>query len=170
MKTNPSPEKRFTKSPNGCWIWKGYTSPGGYGRLWIGGRYQQAHRVMWMLTYGSIPKGYGVLHKCDTPACVNPNHLFLGTSPENNADRDAKGRTARGSQNGRAKLTEKDVCTIRRLRQQGHTTVSLGEEYGVLPAQISKIAKGQRWNKERAPADGSNKRRIRKTRKKRTTT
>jgi hypothetical protein len=76
-----------------CWLWQGCTS-NGYGQIRPGGYQpcQYAHRVAWELAYGPIPDGLDVLHKCDTPRCVRPSHLFLGTPLDNAIDRDIKGR------------------------------------------------------------------------------
>ena len=77
-----------------CWNWTGWTSSAGYGM--IGNNYKDrgAHRYSWELSNGPISKGLCVLHKCDNPACINPDHLFLGTKGDNNRDRVKKGRDA----------------------------------------------------------------------------
>lgn len=75
-----------------CWEWTGWRKETGYGRVRIDGRILYAHRVSWILANGPIPDDLRVLHRCDNPPCVNPDHLFLGTQGDNNADRDAKGR------------------------------------------------------------------------------
>ncbi len=74
-----------------CWGWSGTTNKG-YGRINVGGNMVLAHRVAWELTSGLIPPGMCVLHSCDNPPCVNPNHLFLGTHADNMRDMRAKGR------------------------------------------------------------------------------
>lgn len=113
IRSGPIPrplEDRFwakvTKGP-GCWIWTA-SSRNIYGRIRLGGRltgHEGAHRVAWKLANGPIPDGMDVLHHCDTPLCVRTEpddqwpdgHLFVGTAADNNADRDAKGRTSRGA-------------------------------------------------------------------------
>ena len=96
MKTNLC--ERFwpnvEKSPNGCWLWTGAKKRTGlpYGIIWVTNSPKVSHRISWILHKGEIPKGLCVLHKCDTPPCVNPDHLFLGTRVENNLDCIAKGR------------------------------------------------------------------------------
>lgn len=80
---------------SGCWLWRA-TGGRRYGSLFVDGRREQAHRVSWLLHRGKIPDGLHVLHKCDTPLCVNPDHLFLGTHADNMADMKAKGRARSG--------------------------------------------------------------------------
>lgn len=80
----------------GCWMWTGARSQGIYGSLTVNDRTVQAHRVSWELNNGLIPENAHVLHRCDTPACVNPDHLFLGTHTDNMRDRKAKGRARNG--------------------------------------------------------------------------
>ena len=86
--------ERVEKTP-GCWFWRGATSTqGGYGYYIAGhmGRKQRAHRVAWELTYGPIPEGLVVMHLCDNPICVNPDHLELGTQADNVEDMRWKAR------------------------------------------------------------------------------
>lgn len=89
-------------SDDECWIWQGAVGgrkPGrgysGYGKFTVRGRQYDAHRVSWELHNGRpIPHGYQVMHKCDTPLCVNPRHLGIGTNDDNMADMETKGRAA----------------------------------------------------------------------------
>ncbi len=89
--------------PNtGCWLWTRMWDKDGYGRVRHNGKQRGAHRVAFELFRGAIPEGMCVCHRCDTPACCNPDHLFLGTSVDNVVDRVAKGRTrvASGDRHG----------------------------------------------------------------------
>ena len=137
-----------------CWNWEGYINPNGYGRIGLGRRadgHEIAHRVSWILHQGPIPKGLCVLHKCDNPTCVNPNHLFLGHQSDNVRDCVKKGRARGGSLKGHfnpnVKLTKRDVGEIRLLYKTGsYFQRELGEIYGVTQAQISSITRGESWS------------------------
>jgi hypothetical protein len=83
--------------PDGCWHWTAYRDAGGYGSFGINGRMRPAHRAMWWITHGPVPNGLHVLHKCDVPKCVNPEHLKLGTHADNMNDKKTKGRSRNGS-------------------------------------------------------------------------
>jgi hypothetical protein len=101
-KTKPIEERFFSKvnrTPDGgCWLWNGAVQHNGYGYLHVGGRFERrpvrAHRFSWELHRGPIPEGMHVCHSCDTPACVNPDHLFLGSRSDNMRDCASKGRVA----------------------------------------------------------------------------
>lgn len=77
-----------------CWTWTAYRNPAGYGEINLGGRLGAvlAHRVAYELTFDVAPGDLHVLHRCDNPACVRPDHLFLGTHIDNMRDMTAKGR------------------------------------------------------------------------------
>lgn len=76
----------------GCWLWEKSLARKGYGVIHIKNKRKSAHRYSWELYYGPVPKGLFVCHKCDTPSCVNPEHLFIGTHTDNMRDAKRKGR------------------------------------------------------------------------------
>lgn len=145
----PSQEERFwskvDKSGN-CWLWQGYRRrSNGYGTLTVRPRGTLlAHRIAWEVTSGPIPAGLYVCHHCDTPACVNPAHLFLGTQQDNMTDMRRKGRGARGEQNNSGKLTPDDVRAIRRAAP-ATTLDALGKQYGVTRGAIWHIVHRRTW-------------------------
>lgn len=127
----------------GCWNWTAGKFPDGYGQFVEINRSRGAHRVSYELHCGAIPERMCVCHRCDNRACINPDHLFLGTNSENMADMTAKGRQARGTSNARAKLTEADVLAIRSA--SGITQQKLAKQYGVGQILISRIRRGKLW-------------------------
>ena|ERR1700686_307593 len=137
----------FVGEPNsGCWLWMGTVTANGYGQ--IREDYAQpsprlyVHRVSWGLHKGPIPNGLHVLHKCDTPACCNPAHLFLGTMADNTADKVAKGRQSRGSAHYLAKFTPVQIAAIRRSSKQ---QADIARQYGVAPSTICEIKHGKSY-------------------------
>jgi len=132
----------------GCWLWTGYNRQDGYGAFSVGKGMPVAHRVSYELFIGPIPKGLHILHKCDNPSCVRPDHLSIGTHLDNMADKTRKGRQARlkGMRNGRAKLTENQIYEIRDRYILGDVTVSqLAREYGVSRTTVRRIVTYQLW-------------------------
>jgi len=130
-----------------CWDWTAYKTADGYGRMGgIGRKILTAHRVSWELHNGPIPGEMCVCHSCDNPACVNPDHLWLGTHQDNMADRDEKGRhtPTSGERNRHAKLTENQVMAIR-SEYPGTGQAELAEKYGVRRKTISKIICRELW-------------------------
>jgi hypothetical protein len=90
-----------------------------------------AHRVAWIIAHGEIPHGKLVLHKCDTPSCVNPDHLFLGTYSDNMLDMYAKGRGNNGRKHHLAKLTDSTVRKMRKRHDAGETCDVIARDFGV---------------------------------------
>jgi hypothetical protein len=100
------------------------------------------------MAHGNIPDGMMVLHRCDNPPCVNPDHLFLGVAADNSADMVAKGRGngPRGDSHCSSKLTENDVRQIRSLYASGEYSMrQLAKRFGVGSDQISRIVNRQKW-------------------------
>lgn len=131
---------------SGCHIWMGTSLPSGYGlfRTVPNAKHSMslAHRISYQLHNGPIPEGHLVLHKCDTPSCVNPGHLFTGTSKDNSQDMKIKGRSSFGEKHGRSKLTQEQVIMI---RQDTRMQKEIAAEYGVSQSNISLIKRGINW-------------------------
>lgn len=136
---------RRTTIGDGCWEWCGRINRHGYGQVSIKHRTVAVHRLSYRLFAGDIPDGLCVLHKCDNPACVRPSHLFLGTHAENVADRDAKGRTARGRRIPNSKLSAGDVLEIRRRCVSGDRQSDIARDYGIAVSQVSQIHTRKVW-------------------------
>lgn len=100
--------------------------------------------MAWEVANGSIPAGMHVLHSCDNPPCVNPEHLRLGTHADNMADKAAKGRCniPRGAANHEAKLSDQDVLDIRAARAKGEQYKAIAQRYGINPLYASRVARG----------------------------
>lgn len=156
-----------------CWEWQGKRIAKGYGKF----IHQQnnvireflTHRMAYFLTYGSIPKGKIICHKCDNPACCNPSHLYAGTYSQNNFDtcrrggKKGKGWNAvrcsgdshwshrrpdavtRGSKVGGSKLTEADVVEIRRRYSSGEKVKALSAEFGIHEMSVYPILQRKTW-------------------------
>lgn len=122
-----------------CWVWTANVNHRGYGRVLYRGKVQQAHRVAWEMVHGPIPDGLFVLHHCDNPPCVNPDHLFVGTHSDNMVDAVRKGRHAR------AKVTEADVRDIRTARASGEGVRALARRYRVDPKTIRDLLGHENW-------------------------
>lgn len=131
----------------GCWLWTASLAGKGYGQIRIPGtrRNAYAHRLSYELGKGPIPKGMQVCHECDTPRCVNPEHLFLGTQKDNLTDMADKKRHLFGERNAKAKLTEEQVHGIHEMRVSGESQASIAARYGVGQMTVCRILSGERW-------------------------
>lgn len=137
---------------DGCWEWVGWKSGDGYGTLVVDGVRTSAHRRMWALVNGPIPGDLFILHSCDNPACVNPEHLSLGTQSDNMRDAARKGRIPTPiNPKAHAKLDAGAVERIRAAHARGSTTEELGRLYGVHRTTISDIVNNHSWLKPVSP-------------------
>jgi len=141
-------ERKIDKSGE-CWLWTGATvGHMGYGHFSLGQRLEMAHRASWTLYRGPIPDGAWVLHTCDVPRCVNPDHLYIGDAKKNAQDKKDRGREVplRGDVNGRALVTWDQVREIRRLRATTALTQDeLGARFGLSRQAISRIVNNETW-------------------------
>ena len=139
-------DKIDIKSETECWNWRA-CKLNGYGQFKVSGKTTSAHRYMYELVKGRIPKGIHVLHTCDNPSCVNPNHLFLGTHKENMEDKVRKGRMVdiSGEKCGTSKLKETDILIIRELSEKGYSGVMLSTLFLVTPGAINQILNRRTW-------------------------
>ncbi len=136
------------KKTDGCWEWQAGKDHFGYGRINVSGKNKHSHIVSWEIFNGSILNKLCVLHKCDNPGCVNPDHLFLGTRADNIRDMYNKKREyiLKCEENGRSKLTKDLVIKIRsEYEQENIYQWVLAEKYGVSQPVISKIIRNERW-------------------------
>jgi hypothetical protein len=131
--------------PSGCVEWQGAKRRGGYGSFQFERKAHAAHRWLWVHTHGPIEDGLVVRHKCDNVACVNIDHLELGTAQENSQDMVDRERSLRGSIHHKAKLVEYQVVDIRDALRNGARPKDLGEYYGVSASLIGMIGKRQIW-------------------------
>lgn len=143
------PVKRFWSrvlKTDACWLWTGPTYGIGYGQFSLTRtKNVGAHRYSWELANGPIPAGMLVLHRCDVPACVNPDHLFLGTEQDNSNDMRDKGRACFGNKNASSKLTPENVRHIRAAYRFRGPVKALAKKYGVSVSTINRIARGKLW-------------------------
>lgn len=142
---------------DGCWLWKGATDSHGYGRIGLGGRsagIDGTHRVSWIIAHGPIPDGMWVLHRCDVPACVRPDHLFLGSRSDNMSDCSAKGRLKlpglRGERHPNSKLDERCIAEMRRRRAAGESCDSIATSFAVDRTNVWLIVSGRAWRESEA--------------------
>lgn len=161
-------EDRVAKLPDapGCWLWTGHLMSRGYGSVSFNNRETLAHRASFLVFHGVEPGEFYVCHRCDTPSCVNPEHLFLGTQRDNIHDMIRKGRdrscggknglvwkAARGEHHGRAKLTEQRV---REIRRSSEPAAVCALRFGVDKSTVKDIRRRRTWAWLPDAADESN--------------
>lgn len=136
---------------DGCWLWQASKNNKGYGQILVEKTPKHivklAHRVSWEIHNGPIPDGLGVLHACDTPLCVNPQHLFLGTQKQNMVDCAEKGRSNAGSKSPMAKLDEETVLRLRADAVNDSDFCALAEKYGISRQMVKNIVLRRNWTR-----------------------
>ena len=145
--------------PAGCWLWTSQRNLAGYATFHVTGAGKRlAHRFLWESLFGPVPGGRVLCHRCDVRACVNPDHLYVGTHKQNAKDCSARGRAA-GSGRGKNKLTPDLVRLIRRRAAEGVRREAIAKEVGVSPRNVWYVLSGKTWNHvdaaERAAAGGA---------------
>jgi HNH endonuclease len=147
-------EQRFwpkVLKTDSCWIWTAHTNACGYGRIWYG-KAIETHRASWEMHFGAIPEGLCVLHKCDNPPCVNPDHLWLGTHADNMKDCARKRRIRSpglcGENNPGSRLTRPEVREMRRLYAMKYTMAELSGYFAVSVSTVSRIINNHLWTGE----------------------
>ena len=132
---------------DGCWVWTAGTDDDGYGVVHVQGKRFKAHRHFYSILVGDIEKGKILLHSCDNPPCVRPDHLNPGTHAQNMAEMYARGRgrKSRGEEHWAAKLTDAKVVEIRRRWSDGERQVDLAAEFGVAQQIISQVVNRKLW-------------------------
>jgi len=136
-----------------CWNWHAAKNSAGYGNFWFDGGFKLAHRVAYRLENKENPGGMCVCHSCDNPACVNPNHLWLGSHKENMEDMSHKSRhnapdppNSSGENHPNSKLSNKEVKEIRRKYEETKVTqYDLANEYSVSQTTIGEIVRGEKY-------------------------
>ena len=137
------------KSNEECWEWKKGTTADGYGVFHYGNSSIRTHRFSYQLHNRKLEAQECVCHSCDNPKCVNPNHLWIGTRAENNADMEAKGRAVHivqksGENNSNAELTVSEVIAIRVMSRKGMPQARIANYIGISPATVCMIVGGER--------------------------
>lgn len=149
-------DKVVNKGKDECWEWTAAKNRDrGYGMFSINGKMYYAHRIVWMWTNQlQIPDGMCILHHCDNPSCVNPNHLFLGTHADNTQDSYNKGRsTQQGVNNSRSKLTREQVVIIKKSAakanlERGNKTAFYkrwSDKFGISQGAVRAILDNRSW-------------------------
>ena len=129
-----------------CWEWTGKRIVAGYGQFFFDGAHRFATHIVWRLIYGSdVPKGKHVLHRCDNPPCVNPEHLFLGDQKENMEDAVIKNRHSHKETHGMTKLSATDVEAIRAMGKEKKTYFEIALRFGISFQHVGQIINHKRW-------------------------
>ena len=148
--SNDSFEDRFNRSvikkESGCWDWSGCLYATGYGKITFQTKNWLAHRASYKIHKGDVPSDMLVCHTCDNRKCTNPDHLFIGTHKDNLSDMKNKGRSNRGQKNGRSKLTDEDVGSLKHMnRVRYFEQKELAKHFGINRSLVSMILGEKVW-------------------------
>ena len=139
-------ERHYIPEPNsGCWLWLGATNSRGYGGLRIDGRTYSAHRASYEIYHRcKLDRSISVCHRCDNPACVNPDHLFLASHQDNMIDRGVKGRSRGpiGEANPNTRITAQQAAAI---KSDTRPLRKIADEYGLSISGVHGIRSGATW-------------------------
>lgn len=141
-----SPVDYIVDPITGCWVWQLSTNHAGYGWTYFQGEVWLAHRAAYVRVHGPISPDISVLHECDNPPCVNPDHLFIGTQADNVADCVRKGRKALGEKFGRSKINSAIAAKIREAVAAGMIQRLVAVEFGVAQATVSRAVHRVNWD------------------------
>ncbi len=138
---------KYQKDESGCWIWIASCAGMGYGQIKLPGERRQiyAHRLSYLIHKGPLPEGKHICHTCDNPKCVNPDHLFVGTSQDNHDDMTKKKRHTYGQRSATAKITEEQARQVLGMVGLGIKQNVIAKTFGLSQVQISRIKLGKRW-------------------------
>lgn len=142
-------EGKYSVDANGCHVWHGYRNTAGYGELRLNRKLVKAHRFRYAHVYGPIPPWLICCHRCNNPACVNPEHIYLGSSQDNSNDQKAAGThliKSRGEKHHRTTLSEGQVKAIRRLKEAGMSGKGIARIYKTSAATVSNIVNRKTWS------------------------
>ena len=130
-----------------CWLWSGYLTPEGYGQIRWNRKCRAASRVAYELTYGPVESSKTfVLHRCDNPPCVRPDHLKTGTAADNSRDMTERNRQSKGEHRHNAKLNTEKVRAMRQEYVKRRITFKyLARKHGVSIATAANVIYGKTW-------------------------
>lgn len=133
---------------NDCWLWQGALGRKGYGSFTVSRKFPTkiAHRVSYLIANRELDLDLQVCHSCDTPGCVNPDHLWQGTAKENSMDMVRKGRSPRGEKQGHSTLTKADIVAIRAMYSSGRfQQIEIAEKFKTSKGNIQHICANDTW-------------------------